>query len=255
VTQHLARLWQAYAATRCKHARRELIGAYAHLARQVVHTLRLKRTSCVEYDDMLGAAMVGLIDAIDRYDPGRGVKFATYATWRIRGAVMDMLRSMDWVPRSARRKEALLRETYARLEGQLGRAAEDWEVAEALGITAAEFERCLEEAGPLATVSLEDTLVDMDGESSISLEESLADSNCLSPQEHVENAETRWMLARALSSLPAQERTVVTLYYYEGLTLKQIGQVLGVTESRACQIHAKAMLRLQARLQGQLVPA
>lgn len=255
MTSDLARLWQAHIADRCPKARRELIAAYSPVAKHVAHTLRLKQSSCVEYEDMLGAALLGLIDAIDRYDPSRGVKFETYATWRIRGAVMDMLRSMDWVPRSARRREAALREAYSRLEAELGRAAEDSEVAAALGITQEELERHLQDSGPLAVVSLEDALLGSEGDARITLGESVADPNDLSPQERAERSELKRILADALSSLPDQERSVVTLYYYQRLTLKQIGQVLGVTESRACQIHAKAILRLQARLSRELVAA
>lgn len=248
-------LWARYRAKACPTARQELIAAYAPLAKQVVDSLRPRGSASVDYEDMIGAALIGLIDAIDRFDPQRGVQFQTYATWRVRGAVLDMLRSMDWVPRSIRHKEADLQQAYERLENELGRAATDEEVAQALGMTADEFARSLEQVAPLAVLSLDETLSRGQEGESLTLGDTLADTRTAGPEDHAERREMLRLLAEAIDSLPEQERIVITLYYYEGPTLKQIGKVLSVTESRACQVHSKAILRLQAKMRACLAPA
>lgn len=243
-------LWSRYRARGCRSAREELIMAYAPLAKQVVDSLRPRGSASVDYEDMIGAALIGLIDAIDRYDPERGVQFQTYATWRVRGAVLDMLRSMDWVPRSIRHKEADLQQAYERLESELGRSATDEEVADALSITPEELARSLEEIAPLAVLSLEETLARGHGDQTLTLTDTLADPSATAPEDYAERRELLRLLSGAIEALPEQERIVVTLYYYEGLTLKEVGRVLNVTESRACQVHSKAILRLQAKMQG-----
>jgi len=255
VSRDIQSLWSRYRTNGCRAARQELIAAYAPLAKQVVDSLRPRRSAPVDYEDMIGAALIGLIDAIDRYDPERGVQFQTYATWRVRGAVLDMLRSMDWVPRSIRHKGADLQQAYDRLEGELGRPATDDEVAQALGVTRDELDRCLEEVAPVAVLSLEETLAGGNGDENLTLADSLADPRAVAPDNHAERQDLLRLLAHAIESLPEQERIVITLYYYEALTLKEIGRVMNVTESRACQVHTKAILRLQARMRACLAPA
>jgi len=250
-----ASLWMQYRTEKSKPARDELIERYIHLAKYVVDRLNIKPSASVSYDDLVAQAIVGLIDAVDRYDPTRGVKFETYAYCRIRGAVMDMLREMDWVPRSVRAKEADLREIYAQLEGALGRSPTDEEVAEQLGLSSEKFADFVQDVGQWAMVSFEDTLAACTGEEELALSEVIEDEQAISPAGHAERQDQRRLLAGAIDELPEKERTVISLYYRDGLTLKEIGKVLGVTESRVCQVHTKAVLRLQSKLQGEFALA
>ena len=243
-----AALWERHQREPTAETRQLLVECYASLAKYVVDRLNIKTTAAIAYDDLLGEAVVGLIDAIDRFDPARGVKFETYAYTRIRGTVVDMLREMDWAPRSLRSKEAELRDTYARLEAELGRAATDAEVAEAIGINLHELADLTREVGRWAVISLDETLAtDEDGQP-LPVGDTIPDEDAVSPEEHAECEDRRAHLAEAIDALPDQERKAVSLYYHDGLTLKEIGQVLGVTESRVCQIHSKAVTRLRAKL-------
>jgi len=243
----LAGMWEQYARSREPEKRRELIEAYAPLARYVVDRLNLKPGPALEYDDLLSQAVVGLIDAVDRFDPSRGIKFETYAYHRIRGAVMDMLRELDWLPRSVRQREAALAGAYERLEERLGRSPTDVELAGELGVTVARLDEMAHEVGMQAVQSLDEYVGSAQWETG-TVGEMVADEAAVSPEEAAERWSEREMVAEAIESLPEAERTVVSLYYYEGLTLKEIGRVLGVTESRACQIHGKAMVRLRGAL-------
>ncbi len=247
----LERIWQEYARARAPELRRKLIEAYAPLARYVVERLNLRPGGGLSYDDLLGQAVVGLIDAVDRFDPGRGIKFETYAYHRIRGSVMDMLREMDWVPRSVRQRESQLSHTYAMLEAALNRPPEDAELAGALGITVDELDELARDLALQTMQSLDEMVGTGDYESSALLD-LVPDEQGVSPEEHVDRAAQRELLAQAVDALPETERTVIALYYHEGLTLKEIGQVLGVTESRVCQIHGKAVLRMRAHIEAQL---
>ncbi len=247
----LERIWREYGRDRTPELRRKLIEAYAPLARYVVERLNIRPGAGLSYDDLLGQAVVGLIDAVDRFDPDRGIKFETYAYHRIRGSVMDMLREMDWVPRSVRQRESQLSNTYAMLEAALSRPPEDAELAGALGITVDELDELAHDLA-LQTMQSLDDLVGSQGYESGTLLDLVPDEHGLTPEEHVDRAAQREMLARAVDALPETERTVISLYYHEGLTLKEIGQVLGVTESRVCQIHGKAVLRMRAHVESQL---
>lgn len=244
-----AALWARYGARRSEDVRSQLIAAYADLARYVVDRLKLKTSASVDYDDLLSQAVVGLIDAIDRYDLSRGVKFETYAYMRIRGAVVDMLREMDWSPRSVRQKEKELKQAYASVEAERGRPATDDEVAAALGITRTELDVLAQEVAPWATVSLEETISSGGGDDDdLTIADLIKDETAVSPEAHVEQREMKRLLVEAISRLPEQERLVLSLYYVEGLTLKEVGKALSFTESRACQVHSKAVLHLQTRL-------
>lgn len=250
-----AELWSRYKTRKTEELRSQLISEYAYLARYVVDRLNLKTSASVDYDDLLSQAVVGLIDAIDRYDSSRGVKFETYAYARIRGAVVDMLREMDWSPRSVRQKESELKQAYARVEAQHGRPATDDEVAQALGITRTELDDLAQEVAPWATVSLEETLSAAGDDDEITVADLIQDHGAISPEAFAEQREMKRLLVEAITKLPDQERTVLALYYVEGLTLKQVGKALGVTESRACQIHSKAIVRVQTRLERMLAAA
>ena len=247
------RLWQQYIDGRSPDVRRTLIESYAPLARYVVDRLNLMPGAALEYDDLLSQAVVGLIDAVYRFDPTRGIKFETYAYYRIRGAVMDMLRELDWLPRSIRQREAQLSRAYAALENRLTRPPTDTELARELGVTLDQLDTLAQEVALQTMQSLDEAVASHIWETG-TVGDLIADRSTPSPEDELERQAEREMVARAIDSLPDAERTVVSLYYYEGLTLKEIGSVMGVTESRACQVHGKAMLRLRARVQSLLKP-
>ncbi|HUU55443.1 MAG TPA: FliA/WhiG family RNA polymerase sigma factor [Armatimonadota bacterium] len=247
------RLWQQYIDGRSPDVRRTLIESYAPLARYVVDRLNLMPGPALEYDDLLSQAVVGLIDAVDRFDPTRGIKFETYAYYRIRGAVMDMLRELDWLPRSIRQREAQLSRAYAALENRLTRPPTDIELARELGVTLDQLDTLAQEVALQTMQSLDEAVAPHIWETG-TVGDLIADRSTPSPEDELERQAEREIVARAIDSLPDAERTVVSLYYYEGLTLKEIGSVMGVTESRACQVHGKAMLRLRARVQSLLKP-
>lgn len=245
----MAELWTAYRESPSPALRSQLIEQYAPLAKYVVDRLNLQPSGGVSYDDLISQAIVGLIEAIDRYDPARGVKFNTYAYYRIRGAVMDMLRELDWVPRSTRAKGNDIINTIARLEGELGRPPTDEEVAAAMGISREQFDDMAQEVGGQALLSLDETIDSDDGENSLPMGDMIADERAVSPEGYSADQDQRRVLAEAIDGLPDNERLVISLYYHDGLTLKEIGKVLGVTESRVCQLHSKAILRLRAQMQ------
>jgi RNA polymerase sigma factor for flagellar operon FliA len=253
VVGEMEKLWQRYERSRTPELRRRLIEAYAPLTRYVVDRLNLNPGAAVEYDDLLSQAAVGLIDAVDRFEPGRGIKFETYAYHRIRGAVMDMLREMDWLPRSVRQRESELAAACARLEERAGRPPSDEEMAAELKITVEELDELAREVALQAVQSLDEVIGANDWEGG-ALADMVADQEAPSPEAEVERWAERQMLAKAIGGLPESERTVISLYYHEGLTLKEIGRVLGVTESRVCQIHGKAVVRLRTRVQALLQP-
>lgn len=232
--------------------RRELIEAYAPLARYVVDRMNIKPGPALGPDDLLSQALVGLIDAVDRFDPGRGIKFETYAYHRIRGSVMDMLRDMDWLPRSVRQRESDLTLGLLPPSGASGCPPSDEQLAEALGITVSELDDTAHGLALQSMQSLDEVVSgqsrDAQGWDDATLGDSVADKSVLLPEDHVESQAERDLLAKAIQVLPDSERAVISLYYHEGLALKEIGKVLGVTESRVCQIHGKALLRLRAHI-------
>jgi len=243
-----AQQWQAYRTRPDQAMRERLVAEYAPLARYVVDRLGIYSPTLGD-EDLVSQAIVGLIEAIDRYDPGRGVKFETYAYYRIRGAVMDMVREMDLLPRSVREKQAELREVQERLLAELGRQPRDEELASVLGITVDELNALCQDLEAESVFSLDQATSDEDG-GSISLVDTVADE-AAGPEEVVVDQDQRRVLAEAIDGLPESDRQVISLYYYEGLTMKEIGQVLGVTESRVCQIHSKALVRLKAAVAAQ----
>ncbi|MDH7602322.1 MAG: FliA/WhiG family RNA polymerase sigma factor [Armatimonadota bacterium] len=237
------RLWLEYKNNGSEEAREKLIEEYAYLAKYAVDRLNLSPSGALSYEDLIGHAIVGLIDAIEKYDPSRSVKFETYALSRIRGEVIDVIRALDWAPRSLRRQEAELRRAYAYLETVLGRSATDQEVADYLNITVSDLEKLLANVSQCALLSL-DEIIAAGGDVLPTSEDD--DSN--DPATMAEKSEQARLLAQAIEELPDRERTVISLYYYDKLTQKEIAAVLGVTESRVCQMHTKAVLRLAAKL-------
>ena len=237
------KLWLEYKRNGSEQAREGLITEYAYLAKYAVDRLNLAPSGALSHEDLIGHAIVGLIDAVEKFDLSRKVKFETYALARIRGEVIDVIRTLDWAPRSVRKQEADLRKAYARLEIELERPATDREVADHLGIGVAELEKMLADVGQSALLSLDEVIANGGDILASSADEAFND-----PAERAERAEQKRLLARAVDELPERERTVVALYYYDKLTQKEIAAVLGVTESRVCQIHTKAVLRLVAKL-------
>lgn len=244
------KVWQAYKLTRDPRARDRLITKYAPLVKYVAGRLAMGLPPQIDVDDLVSYGVFGLMDAINKYDPSRQVKFETYAIARIRGAMLDSLRAYDWIPYSVRQKAKDLERAYAKVEARLGRSASDTEVAEEMGISIAQLDKMLCDVRGMAVVSLDEVWTTED-ESGNGLRpiEVIVDAGADDPLMHVEFEDRKRILAEAIAKLPEKERTVVTLYYYEGLTSKEISQILGVSQSRISQLHSKAVMRLKGRLQ------
>lgn len=240
-------LWQQYKKQGDQNARQEIITSYAYLAKYVVDRLRLRPNSVIGYDDLVSHAIMGLIDAVEKFDPSKGFKFETYANVRIRGEVLDAIKSLDWTPRSVRSTEQELRRVFASLEAELGRAATDEEVAAEMEMDLDTYEDTLAEVGQSAILSLEDLMVyGEEGQSVTDI--GLGSSPEYDPMFTAMLSERKRLLASAIKQLPEREMLVISLYYKDGLTLKEIAAVLGVTESRVCQLHSKAVIRLHGKL-------
>lgn len=242
-----AELWRRYRATADPESWEALIREHLPLVKYLAGRMIVHLPPQVEMDDLIGYGVFGLIEAIQRYDPARGVKFETYAYTRIRGAMLDGLRAMDWVPQGLRRRAREVEACYRRLESRLGRPAEDAEVAAELGLTTEEFADLLQDLARTTVVSLDDVLPS-DADDPAAVLDRLADPDAADPLEAATLTDLRRRLADALRGIPERERLVVTLYYYEGLTVKEIAAVMGVSPSRVSQLHTRAILRLRARL-------
>lgn len=245
----IERAWRTFKRTGDRAAREALILHYAPLVKYMAGRVAVSLPSTVDFDDLVSCGTVGLIDAVEKFEPARGIKFETYALARIRGAIIDGLRVLDWVPRSLRQKARQFEAVSQRLESSLGRAATDSELAGALGLSADEYSSLLTELACTTLTSLDEAWRgDDDGGDQVRLGDGLADETAVDPEDSAEQAELRRALAQAIDQLPERERLVVALYYHEGLTLKEIGKVLEVTEARVSQIHTKAVLRLKGKL-------
>lgn len=216
------------------------------LIKHIAHKVAMRLPSTVEMRDLVNAGVLGLLDAIDKFEPDRGVKFKTYAEVRVRGAILDSLRSLDWAPRSLRKKGKDLQKIYSELGQRLGRPATDEEVAEALGGNLDDFHALVDQLHGLTVGSFE-TPVDSDDNSDGKINY-YADDGSNDPYAQYESTELTQLLADAIDELPERERMVLSLYYYEEFTMKEIGALLGVNESRVSQIHTKATLRLRTKL-------
>ncbi|MGE5552319.1 MAG: FliA/WhiG family RNA polymerase sigma factor [Betaproteobacteria bacterium] len=245
----LDQAWKAFKSTGDRAAREALILHYAPLVKYVAGRLAVALPATVDFDDLVSCGTSGLIDAVEKFEPDRGVKFETYALARIRGGIIDGLRLADWVPRSVRQKARQFETVSQRLESSLGRAATDAELAEALGLSAEEYNNLISELACTTLTSLDEIWRgDEDGSEGVRLVDGLADQSAVDPLAIAELAELKRALAQAIDQLPERERLVIALYYREGLTLKEIGRVLEVTEARVSQIHTKAILRLRGKL-------
>ena len=231
---------------RCK-----LILHYAPLIKYVAGRLAMRLPSHISMDDLISCGVIGLMDAIEKFDPSKRIKFKTYAEFRIRGAMLDELRSMDWVPRSLRKKASELERVYTHLEKELGRPAEDEEVAREMGISLDEFYTLLDETKNITFLDIDIIKRHLpDSGSEEDIFDLIADDKTHDPFTRLNMSEIKEILKEAIRGLPEKEKLVVSLYYYEELTMREIGEIMGYTESRISQMHTKAILRLRAKLRA-----
>ena len=249
-------LWRTYKRTKDQALRDRLILNYAPIVKYVAGRLGSGLPAHVDEGDLVSYGLLGLISAIERYEPDRDVKFETYAIARIKGSILDELRALDWVPRSVRSRARQIERAMAELEAKLARAPTDEEIAAKVGITVEELEGSLTDISRSSIAALDElwTISGSDGDQ-VALIDTIEDEHGPEPQTAFAQTELREIVADAITNLPEREKLVITLYYYEDLTLREIGEVLGVTESRVSQLHTKAILRLKARLSGSVAPA
>jgi RNA polymerase sigma factor for flagellar operon FliA len=229
------------------YSKDDLLKRFAPLVRHVVERVATTLPRNVDHEDLYSAGVLGLLDAHAKFDAKKGVKFETYAVWRIKGAVLDQLRALDWVSRSMRRKARNLDGVTRRLDQRLGRAASEDEVAREMKMSRGEFYRLLDHVRGAVLVSLDESRSG-DGEEPTTLADHLPDPTAADVEARLEESQSRQVMLHTLDQLPEQERLVVALYYYEHLTLKEIGRALGISESRVSQVHTRAMARLRLRL-------
>lgn len=241
-------LWSEFKNTGERALRDRLILHYSALVKFVAGRMAVGLPQNVEQADLVSYGVFGLVDAIEKFEPDRGFKFETYAISRIKGAILDELRSIDWVPRSVRAKARAVENAFAKLESELFRAPTDAELAEEMGVTEEQLQVTLSQISFVGLAALDETLSLGSGErESFTLGDTIADDRA-GPVDAFEVEEMRTLLADSINRMPEREKIVLTLYYYEGLTLAEIGQVLSVTESRVSQIHTKAVLQLRSRI-------
>jgi RNA polymerase sigma factor for flagellar operon FliA len=230
-------------------SREEIILQFAPLIKYIAQKIAARLPANIELDDLISSGVIGLMDAIDKYDPTRDNKFKTYAEFRIRGAILDELRAQDWVPRSVREKAKMLERAFAKIEHEKGRAATDEEICGELRISQDEYHDLLNQVRSVSLLSYDDlnNLSKSDRRSLVGMSES---AKSPTPFSEVNVAHLKRMIADAIRDLPEKQRLVLSLYYYEDLNLKEIGKVLDVTESRVSQLHTQAILRLKAKLKG-----
>ncbi len=247
ISAELAQLWREFKATGAAAARERLILHYAPLVKYVAARVATGLPATVEQADLVSYGMFGLIDALDKFDLERAIKFETYAIPRIKGAIIDELRAMDWVPRSIRFKAREIDKANTILESSLKRSPTETELADYLGFSRKELHETVSQISFVSVMALDEVVsVGDDRSEGVTLLDTLADAG--DPTSGLEGQETRGMLAAAINSLSEREKIVVTLYYFEGMTLAEIGEILGVTESRVCQIHTKAVGQLRGHL-------
>ncbi|MCX7832397.1 MAG: FliA/WhiG family RNA polymerase sigma factor [Actinobacteria bacterium] len=247
--KELEKLWKEYKEQGKDSARQKLIIYYSPLAKYIAGRIASNLPKSIDIQDLIQNGILGLIDAIEKFDPNRDIKFETYALSRIKGAIIDSLRSLDWLPRTLRFKVKEIDRVCAELESKLNRPPTEEEIAEAMNISVEELQQILAEARFSSIVALEDSFPSADSrEDEKSVYYSIADKDAIDPFEAAEEKEIKELLIKAIQELPEKERKVIILYYYSGLTLKEIGELLGVTESRASQLHSKAISRLRTQL-------
>jgi RNA polymerase sigma factor for flagellar operon FliA len=231
--------------------REQLLSRYTPLIKYVVERLAVGLPKNVDHEDLMSAGMLGLLDAYEKYDAGKGTKFETYAVWRIKGAVLDQLRALDWASRSIRRKAREVEASVRRLDQKLGRQASEEEVAKEAKMPLADYHRLMDQVRGAVLLSLDEVRTPEDGDS-IGLADLIEDPSIPDVLARIEEEETRQLLLETLNQLPEQERVVVALYYYEHMTLREIGLTLGISESRVSQVHSRAVIRLKSRVRRAL---
>jgi RNA polymerase sigma factor for flagellar operon FliA len=246
--EEIERFWQEFNSRQTASSREQLVLSYLNLVKYVAGRIAIGLPTFVEVDDLFGAGLLGLMQAIDKFEPTRNIKFETYAIPRIRGAMLDELRTQDWFPRSIRRKAKLLENAYAEVESRLERSAGDEEIAGHLKISMKEYYELVDEVCLTTLISLDMEITNCNGGIYAVLGETARNVNAPNPEQLLEKKELEQIVRDTLANLPEKERVVLTLYYFEELTLKEIGEVLGISESRVCQVHTKAILRLRGRV-------
>ncbi|MCL1911542.1 MAG: RNA polymerase sigma factor WhiG [Leptospirales bacterium] len=242
------KLWEMYNKGNDQSVRDYFVIKYAPLVKYVAGKVSMGMPQNIEFDDLVSYGVFGLIDAIGKFDPARGIKFKTYAMTRIRGAIFDELRSIDWIPRSIRQKAKQIEQVISELENKLGRTVEDEEIAREMGMPSDEFQSLLNKLSGTSMLSLNDIWYLGDDNDELSILETLEAPENMNPDILIEKEEIRDYIIDAIQKLPDKEKKVIVLYYYEDLTLKEIGEILEVTESRVSQLHTKAIMRLRGRL-------
>ena len=231
--------------------REQLLARYTPLIKYVVERLAVGLPKNVDHEDLMSAGMLGLLDAYDKFDDKKGTKFETYAVWRIKGAVLDQLRALDWASRSIRRKAREVDASMRRLDQRLGRAASEEEIAKEAKMPLGDYHRLMDQVRGAVLLSLDEVRTPEDGDS-IGLADMIEDPSTPDVLARIEEEETRALLLETLNQLPEQERVVVALYYYEHMTLREIGLTLGISESRVSQVHSRAVVRLKSRVRRAL---
>jgi RNA polymerase sigma factor for flagellar operon FliA len=245
VRENVSALWAEYDSTKNRQVREKLILNYLDLVKYIVGRMPQATIPGVEYDDLLGYGVMGLMDAVERFDLSRGVKFETYAMTRIRGAIIDHLRNMDWVPRSVRQKARRIQEAIGRAEARLDRSATDQDIADELGIDVEALDRWTWEISKGTYLSLDELITVDEAHNTATLIDFISDGASPDPEFVIEVEELKTALAAAIDALPERERMVISMYYYDELTIKEIASVLGVSESRISQLHTRAMMRMR----------
>jgi RNA polymerase sigma factor for flagellar operon FliA len=254
VSAAIGDIWTEFVRARSPELRDELIIAYAPLVRSVVSRLGIPTTSLLDQDDLVSYGVIGLINAIDRYDPSRGIRFETFGVARIRGAVIDQLRALNWLPRSAVTRVLQVKGALAELEQRLGRPAKEEEVAAELHISTERYRQRLQEAS-MTLLSLDAPVGSLSQDESVtSLADLLEDVGTPGPAEQIEQQEQIVFLGHVLDALPPRERLLLSLYYQEELTMKEISEIMQVSESRICQLHMQAILRLRTAMNVHQAP-
>jgi len=243
-------LWKRYKTSGDERARERLVVAYSPLVKYVAGRMGSNLPAHVDEADLISYGLTGLISAIERFDLSRAIKFETYAITRIRGSIIDELRTLDWVPRSVRARAREIERANQKLEARLQRAPTDEEMASELGISVSDFNESLVQISTSTLIALDElwNTSDNDGDH-VSLLDTIADRRAPDPEQIVDQGEVRDRIADAITALQEREKLVIALYYYENLTLREVGEVLGVTESRVSQLHTKAVLRLRSKLE------
>jgi RNA polymerase sigma factor for flagellar operon FliA len=231
--------------------REQIVLEHAPLIRYIVNRIAVRLPSHIDLDDLHNTGVIGLMDAIEKYDPEKNCKFKTYAEFRIKGAILDQLRSLDWVPRSVRQKGRKLEKAYGEVEQRLGRSANEDEVADSLGLELDKFHTLINQVRGISLVNLEEIRgTNSDGDRAGTFADIIEDVHSENPFASLKLMETKHVISDTIGSLPEKERLVISLYYYEDLNMKEIGNILGITESRVCQIHTKSVMRLRSKLKG-----